>query len=51
MGKDIKRLTNLAYHSAQADVREVHDKAQFIDSLISTQMRPRILSLNNKRSK
>ncbi|XP_053391746.1 uncharacterized protein LOC128554497 [Mercenaria mercenaria] len=42
MGQDIRRLTNLAYPSAPSDVRETLAKEQFIDSLISSDMRLRI---------
>ena len=42
MGQDIRRLTNLAYASAPSDVRETLAKEQFIDSLISSDMRLRI---------
>ena len=42
LGQDIWRLTNLAYPTAPSDVRETLAKEQFIDALISSDMRLRI---------
>ncbi len=42
LGQDIRRLTNLAYPTAPADVRETLAKEQFIDSLANVDMRIRI---------
>jgi hypothetical protein len=42
MGQDIRRLTNLAYPSAPADVKDTLVKEQFIDSFVSSDMRLRI---------
>lgn len=42
LGHDIRRLTNLAYPSAPADVRETLAKEQFIDSLANSDTRLRI---------
>ena len=42
LGQDIRRLTNLAYPTAPADLRETLSKEQFIDALISSDMRIRI---------
>ena len=42
LGQDIWRLTNLAYPTAPSDVRETLAKEQFIDALISSDIRLRI---------
>ena len=42
LGQDIWRLTNLAYPKAPADLRETLAKEQFIDALVSSDMRLRI---------
>lgn len=42
LGQDIWRLTNLAYQTAPADLRETLAKEQFIDALVSSDMRLRI---------
>ena len=42
LGQDVRRLTNLAYATASADVRETLAKEQFIDALHSSEMRLRI---------
>ena len=42
LGQDIWRLTNLAYPTAPADLRETLAKEQFIDALVSSDMRLRI---------
>ena len=42
LGQDIRRLTNLAYPTATTELRETLAKDQFIDSLISVDMRLRI---------
>ena len=42
LGQDIRRLTNLAYSSAPIEVRETLAKEQFVDALISSDMRLRI---------
>ena len=42
LGQDIRRLTNLAYATAPVDVRETLAKEQFIDALVSSDMRLRI---------
>ena len=42
LGQDIWRLTNLAYPTAPADVRETLAKEQFIDALVRSDMRLRI---------
>ena len=42
LGQEIRRLTNLAYASAPNDVRETLAKEQFIDALVSTDMRIRV---------
>ena len=42
MAQDIRRLTNLAYPTAPSDVRETLAKEQFVDSIISSDMRLRI---------
>ena len=42
LGQDIRRLANLAYPTAPNDVRETLAKEQFIDALISADMRLRI---------
>jgi hypothetical protein len=52
LAQDIRRLTNLAYPTAPADVRETLAKEQFIDSLHSTELRictkqARPISLND----
>ena len=52
LGQDIRRLTNQTYPSASADLRETLAKEQFIDALVSSDMRLRIkearpVSLNN----
>ena len=42
LGQDIRRLTNLAYPTAASELRETLAEDQFIDSLISVDMRLRI---------
>ena len=42
LGQEIRRLTNLAYPSAPADIKETLAKEQFIDSLVNVDMRLRI---------
>ena len=42
LGQDIRRLTNLAYPNAPAEVRETLAQEQFIDALINSDMRLRI---------
>ena len=42
LGQDVWRLTNLAYPTAPADLRETLAKEQFIDALVSSDMRLRI---------
>lgn len=42
LGQDVRRLANLAYPSAPADVRETLAKEQFIDALINSEMRLKI---------
>ena len=42
LGQDIRRLTNQAYPSAPADLRETLAKEQFIDGLVSSDMRLRV---------
>ena len=42
LGQDIRRLANMAYPTAPADVRETLAKEQFIDALVSSDMRLRI---------
>ena len=42
LGQDIWRLTNLAYQTAPADLRETLAKEHFIDALVSSDMRLRI---------
>ena len=42
LGQDIWRLINLAYPTAPADLRETLAKEQFIDALVSSDMRLRI---------
>ena len=42
LAQDIRRLTNLAYPTAPSDVRETLAKEQFVDSLVSSDMRLRI---------
>ena len=42
LGQDIWRLTNLAYPTAPADLRATLAKEQFIDALVSSDMRLRI---------
>ena len=42
LGQDIRRLTNLAYPTAPADLRETLSKEQFIDALVSSDMRIRV---------
>ena len=42
LGQDIWRLINLAYPKAPADLRETLAKEQFIDALVSSDMRLRI---------
>ena len=42
LGQDIRRLTNLAYSSAPIEVRETLAKEQFVDALVSSDMRLRI---------
>ena len=42
LGQDIRRLTNSAYPTAPSDVRETLAKEQFIDSLVSVDMRLRV---------
>ena len=42
LGQDIRRLTNLAYPTAPADLRETLAKEQFVDALVSSDMRLRI---------
>ena len=42
LGQDVRRLTNLAYPSAPADLKETLAKEQFIDSLKSVDMRLRV---------
>ena len=42
LGQDIRRLTNLAYSSAPIEVRKTLAKEQFIDALVSSDMRLRI---------
>ena len=43
LGQDIRRLTNLAYPTATTELRETLAKDQFVDSLISVDMRLRII--------
>lgn len=40
--QDIRRLTNLAYPTAPSDVKEALSKEQFIDALVSSNMRIRV---------
>ena len=42
LGQDVRRLANLAYPTAPNDVRDTLAKEQFIDALISSDMRLRI---------
>ncbi|MEW8545264.1 MAG: retropepsin-like aspartic protease, partial [Candidatus Thiodiazotropha sp.] len=42
LGQDIRRLTNLAYPKAPSDVRETLAKEQFVDALVSSEMRLKI---------
>ena len=42
LGQDIRRLTNLAYPYAPADLKETLAKEQFLDALQSADMRLRI---------
>ena len=42
LGQDIQRLTNLAYPTAPSDLRETLSKEQFIDALVSSDMRIRV---------
>lgn len=42
LGQDIRRLTNMAYPSAPADLKDTLAKEQFLDSLVSIDMRLRI---------
>ena len=42
LGQDIRRLTNLAYPTAPQDLRETLAKEQFLDALVSSDMRLRI---------
>ena len=42
LGQDIRRLTNLAYPKAPTDVRETLSKEQFVDALVSSEMRLKI---------
>ena len=42
LGQDIRRLTNLAYPTAPSDLRETLSKEQFIDALVSSDMRIRV---------
>ena len=42
LGQDIWRLTNLAYQTAPSDLKETLAKEQFIDALVSSDMRLRI---------
>jgi len=42
LGQDIRRLANLAYPSAPADVRETLAKEQFVDALVNSEMRLKI---------
>ena len=42
LGQDVRRLTNLTYATAPADVREIMAKEQLIDALHSSEMRLRI---------
>lgn len=42
LGQDVRRLTNLAYPTAPSDLRETLSKEQFIDALVSSDMRLRI---------
>ena len=42
LGQDVWRLTNLAYPTAPADLRETLAKEKFIDALVSSDMRLRI---------
>ena len=42
LGQDIRRLTNLAYSSAPIEVRETLANEQFVDALVSSDMRLRI---------
>ncbi|CAG2223335.1 unnamed protein product [Mytilus edulis] len=42
LGSDIRRLANLSYPTAPNDVRETLAKEQFIDGLMSVDMRLRI---------
>ena len=42
LGQDIRRLANLAYPTAPSDLRETLSKEQFIDALISSDMRIRV---------
>ena len=42
LGQDIRRLTNLAYSSEPIEVRETLAKEQFLDALVSSDLRLRI---------
>ncbi len=42
LGQDVRRLTNLAYPTAPSDLRETLAKEQFVDALVSSDMRLRI---------
>jgi hypothetical protein len=42
LGQEIRRLANQAYHTAPNDVKETLAKEQFIDALVSSDMRLRI---------
>ena len=43
LGQDIRRLTSLAYPTAPANLRETLAKEQFVDALVSSDMRLRII--------
>ena len=42
LGQDVRRLTNLVYHTAPNDIREILTKVQFVDGLASADMRIRV---------
>ena len=50
LGQDIRRLTNLAYNSAPIEVRETLAKEQFVDALVSSDMRPAHQAVKTQRS-
>ena len=43
LSQDIRRLTNLAYPKAPCDVRETLAKEQFVDALVNSEMRLKIV--------